>query len=197
MSKNTSRQGGTTSYQQGVLKRPLPVVTAFLFDNFPDGFITAPKTAKFRLRGLSPNFNLQIAAGIISSASNDTPNYPALPGTLKVTPYVQTADGDILYLKTLTLAPQVLPASYALGPGLLIGATADNPEYGNNLADGAVVEVEIDPAQYATLNIYGRCVVAITATYNGDWWDIETISNMISQLTIDSVTPLKIQTAGV
>jgi len=198
MSKNTSRQGGSTSYQQGNLKRPLPVVTVALFDNFADGFITTPKTATARIRGITPNMNVQIAAGIILGASNQQPLYPPLPGTLKVTPYVMTADGEILYLKSLTLAPQVLPASYSLGPGLLIGATADNPDYGTSLCDGAIVEVEIDPAQYATsVGMYGRCVVAITATYNGQWWDIETFSNLVSQLTIDACTPLKVQTPGV
>ena len=198
MSANANRQGGTNAFKQGILKRPLPPVTVFTFQPAGTG-VLVESTATLRMRGLSPNLNIIISAGIVQTGSrvNVEANYPPLPGSLKVTPYQQCADGTILYLKDLTLAPQILPASYTLGPGLLIGATADNPQYGVNIADGAIIRTTVDPAPYAPLNLSGTIIVAITATYNGDWWDTETISQMISQLTIDSCTPIPIATAGV
>jgi len=197
MSANANRQGGTNSYKQGVLKRPLPPVTVFSFQPAGTG-VAVETTAKLRLRGLSPNFNVIVSAGIVQAGGsvNVEPQYPPLPGSLKVTPYQQTADGTILYLKDLTLAPQILPASYTLGPGLNIGATADNPDYGVNIADGAIIRVTVDPAPYLPLTLSGTIIVAVTATYNGDWFDIQTIEQMISQLTIDSGTPIPIATAG-
>ncbi len=197
MSSNVARQGGTGSFKQGILKRPLPPVTVFTFKPAGTG-VAVETTAKLRLRGLSPNLNVIVSAGIVLAGNqvNVEPFYPPLPGSMKVTPYQQTADGSILYLKDLTLAPAILPASYTLGPGLNIGATADNPDYGVNLADGAIIRVTIDPAPYEALTLDGTVIVAVTATYNGDWWDVETISNMISNLTIDAGTPIPIATAG-
>lgn len=200
MSSNSSRSGSTEGYKYGNLTRKLEWLTIYALDNwagFPD-ILVAETTTRVRLNGINPNLSICISAGITLLGSNAQPAYPALPGTLRVTPYMTSNDGDILYLKDLTIAPATIPAAYTLGPGLNLAATADNPNFGAQLADAALIEVEADPAQYTLFNVGGpaKIVVTVEATYNGQWWDTAAIEYLLGKLVLQGTNSQKIVTTG-
>jgi hypothetical protein len=199
MSRTSARSGSTEGYKYGNLTRKLEWVTVFSLDNWA-GFdvVTDPTLTRLRLNGINPNLYISISAGISLVGSNKVPAYPALPGTLKVTPYQLADSGEVLYLKDLTIAPATLPACYTLGPGLGLASTADNPNFGAQLADAALIEVDIDPAQYTLFNVGGpaKIVVAVEATYNGQWWDTDTIEYLLGKLALQGTNSQFVITTG-
>lgn len=195
MAENNSRQGGSSSWKQGILKRPLPEICVFAM--MPSNLLAPPApTAGLWLRGLNPNLTVRIAVALSGTGQRDRPVYPALPGTANITPYTMTTSGQVLFQRPLTLAPQTLPATAVLGPGYRQGDDAANPDYGASGADGALIEVSIDPTQYATLGTTANLLVTVTGDYTGHWWDVEAIVKLLGALEISSADPIVISTGG-
>jgi len=196
MSRTTQRQGGTGSYKEGNLKRPLQEVNAFNLGPGAGAGTTGLKTARLNLQGITPNLSVLITVGLAGQGNRDMPSYPALPGTCKVIPYTMTTNGQVIYQKPLTIAPQVLPASYALAPGMRIGDDGAHTNLGSNMCDGCLIEIEVSADEYANTGVVGNIICAVTAHYTGPWWDIDAIQNMLGYLNISNADPVFIQTGG-
>ena len=199
MARNSDRQGGADSWKYGVLKRPLPPITLIQFGNFTfdePQLLGSEAVLTVRLHGVNANLALSIAAAIVLEGSNQKPDYIPLPGTLSVIPWTHTANGDYLYMDPLTISPKPLPAWFAMGVGTSVGGTAGNPDFGSPLADGCDINLTIDGAEYDGTEIQGQVMLQVTATYNGNWWDIDTIMKLFGDLRMDQPTKYRIRTSG-
>jgi hypothetical protein len=197
MSRPANREGGTKGYQTGNLRFKLDAVIPFLFSaDYP--VTTGIKTERLLLRGLSSLLNVQIHVAIRPADGMDIPAYSALPGTVQVTPFAKTKDGGMLFLKPLELVPQTIPHQFNLGgPSRQggSGALSVGGDFGTSGGDGALIEVVIDPADYAAGSLEGALNVFVEADYNGQWWDIDAIQTLFGQLALSGNDPTRIHTA--
>lgn len=196
MSRTVSRAGGTTAYKEGVLKRPLDIVNVFSLGPSGGSGDNNSYVQRLWLQGLSPNLSVVATFALAGQGNRDMPTYPALPGSVRCTPYTMTTSGQVLFQKPLTLVPETLPAAFGFGPGMRIGSDGANPENGTNLCDGCAFDVMLDASQYNNTNINGNIICAVTAHYTGSWWDIDAIENLLGYLNIINTDPKFIQTGG-
>ncbi len=197
MGRPANREGGASGYQTGNLRFKLDAIIPFLLSSaYPA--TTGIKTQRLILNGLSSLLNVQIHVAIRPAEGIDRPDYPALPGTVQVTPFAKTKDGGIMYLKPLGLVPQTIPHQFDLGGPNRQGGSGALPvggNFGTSGGDGALIEVVIDPAEYAGGPLEGALNVFVEADYNGQWWDIDAIQTLFGQLRISGNDPIRIHTA--
>jgi hypothetical protein len=67
-------------------------------------------------------------------------------------------------------------------------------DFGTSGGDGALIEVVIDPADYAGVIMEGALNVFVEADYNGQWWDIDAIQTLFGQLVLTGNDPTRIHT---
>lgn len=200
MPDNASSTGGASAWKEGILKTPLAPILAFDVGLFgapgEQGSIATETTMRLRLNGLDPNLTIAIAA-----AFTPTENAAVIPpapdaASLRVRPFFRMPNGEYLFMRDLTLAPLVLPASVALGAGFRQGGEPVSIDYGIALGDGADIFITADPAIWNGTNLVGSIKVLITAWYTGPWWDIQAITKLMGALKVDQVDPKRIATGG-
>ena len=191
MSRTSSSQGEASSYKYGLFKRKLPALTLVRIGT-GEGESTGIITKKVRLNGISSLLNVSIAAGLQGPEGSRQVVYPANPGTIKVTPFANPPDIRApLLLKTLSLVPQTLPHAFALGSGFQAngGPFPLMGDFGTSICDGADIEVELDRADYAGTSVEASLILICAAEYNGSWWDVETIEQLLAKFEVSNVTP--------
>ncbi len=196
MSLTSSRQGETTSWVYGGLRRRLPAGTAFTFVNGGEGGASGVITKRCRLLGVNTLLNIGIAAAIVADEGRAKVIYPALPGTINVIPFVKPPDTGFLFMQPLSFVPQNIPRMFVLAAGFDPNGGPFPLEGVNGLGfcDGADIEITVDAAQYVGAKLDGDLVLQVTADYNGHWWDTATISNLLGGLSVTELKPDKINT---
>ncbi len=186
MSRTSSSQGEASSYRYGRLKRRLPGAVLFRFaaSELPN---TGVFTKKVRLEGLSSLLNVSIACGLQQGEGGTPVVYPAAPGTIQVTPFVNPPDIRApLPIKPLTLVPQTLPHGFAIAGGFAVngGTFPLMGQFGMCLADGADIEVTVDAAEYQGTGLAASMILVCAAEYNGSWWDVDAIENLLGDFRV-------------
>jgi hypothetical protein len=176
-----------------LFKRKLPASTVFRLVTSEVENPAGPIVKRMRLKGISSLLNISIAAGLQGpEGSGSSVIYPAAPGTLNVIPFVNPPDVRApLLLKPLSLVPQDLPHAFSIASGFVAngGPFPLAGQWGTCVCDGADIEVSVDPADYVGTGLNAVIVVVCAAEYNGSWWDIETVEQLLSRFEMDSVDP--------
>ena len=200
MPENASSTGGASAWKEGILKRPLAPILIYDVGLFgspgEQGSIAIETSLRLRLNGVDPNLTIAIAAAF--TPTDNSPVIPPAPNAaqLRVRPWFRMPNGEYLFMRDLTLAPLVLPASLALGSGFRQGGEPVEIDYGIALGDGADIFITADPAVWADTGLVGSIKVLITAWYTGPWWDVQAISKLMGALKVDQVDPKRIATGG-
>ncbi len=196
------REGGSDSVFYGSLIRRLdPIRLANLSD--AAGGVETEQNLRFTIRGLCSQLTVHVGVALVKGPADGTnmdpilpSEYPAIPGTMQITPIVNNPQAPKAYLREVFQDPTAVGtdnANHPLGQDIPFGWSF-NP----GGADEARVDVVIPAAAYVAESLVGTLVGLVTVEYTGSWWDVRTVQKAIGNVNVpagDDVLP-SILTAG-
>jgi hypothetical protein len=168
-------------YKIGDLKRRLPLDTlAFMaMGSVP----SAPTTGSFSFRRVLKNLNgglsIHVAVGVVGldvSSSIEASFFPALWGTVQLTPVNVFPDAPPLFLRPVFQNPAIANNSNnPLGQDLPFGWEFETE------ADQVYIDVTVSADAIASIHVVGRLVIEVEIEYTGNWPFPEAVKFMLTQ----------------
>lgn len=193
MSRNSQ---GTDGFRHGSLKRHVNTVRLVQFDDTSVANVTGDARFTLLLKNLNDSLNFQVSVAIYNDdntpfkpddgTASETGDYPLAPGVVQLVPVTNYPDAPKTWLRPVFQNPaNVLNENDPL--------PQDIPFGWNDAAETDEVEVVvvIPRSSYAGTGIKGALVAQAMVEYNGQWWDVDAISNMLSQVQFSLVSDNK------
>lgn len=188
-----TRQGSTTSYQQGSLKRRLPSV---ILAHLTSSVVNEGDDHQFRLRlnNLNQYMSVQIAAAYVGNKTEEPIKAADVVNnavTYQLTPVNNFTDTGPVWLRPLFQDPAGAPNENHPLPQSL----PHSWEFSTN-ADMVFIDLDLTSAAFAATDLDGRVVVQVTIEYNGSntYFDLRTMSFGISQVQLTGNDPVSVGT---
>ena len=188
----STTKGGTTGFRKGDLARNLDPVTAFIMTNVGSGLNTGILEQRIRLKGVSQNLTISVGANLVPPSGTDQIELPVLPGTIAAYPAMKHPDSDYVFGRPLKLVAPNIPYQYMFGGGFVSGGDDGIACFG----DIVEFRIVVDADQYVSGGIAGSLKLSCHAEYTGSWWNPDTISRLLGDLTFEDCTPIIIETGG-
>lgn len=159
---------------KGNLQRNFKRVILGVMDNGSSD--SSSVTQRVWLRNLSKNVSLLVQTGFVNTAStqNLVPTYPALPGTLQITPVTQ-GDGSDQYLYGNPVFST---------PAFTGALTIPNGWEWQSVSPLAAIDVTVNPTPWPTATA-GMFVLDVIAEFTGAWWDAQAVAQLLNKITVE------------
>lgn len=131
-------------------------------------------TASVFLMNLSKSVSMDISVGVVNTLNDGVAvTYPALPGTLQITP-ITKGDGNDVDL----LGNPIFSSPNFTGP-----LTIPNGWEFATMVPKARVDVVFNPTPWPT-GFVGLVVLDIMAEYTGRWWDPTAVAQLLNKIVL-------------
>jgi len=196
------REGSTSSYRRGSLKRRIPSIRIAEFSNSETPNGTNP-TGRIKVRGLEGSMKFMVSCGIVSPEGDETPieasAYPAGGATMQITPTTQFPDLPPMWGRPVFQDPTSTTNTNQPQPqDLPFMWMVDGDEADGFVVDVAITNFDVNESNpWGNSNVNGILVLQLTVEFIGDWWDTKAIEFAMGQIRVSpGQTPIPIISTG-
>lgn len=190
-----SREGSADGFKTGSLIRRLePVRLANVNDTVNGNELSGTPTLSADITGLTSGLTVHLAVALCTNrGTNANPikasAYPAVPGTMQLTPVVLNPQAPPAWLRPVFQDPTATDnGNHPLGQNIPYGWS-----FVSEGADMIRVDVDIAVVNYAATLIRGTLICFATIEYTGPWWDPKAVELALGQVRmVQTSDPQKI-----